>query len=58
MPAWSYAILRTRAQPFDAAGIAAPYGSVSAVTFGAASQFVASRGDAAGGYLTVALVAM
>jgi hypothetical protein len=58
VPAWSYAILRARVQPFDAAGIAATYGSVSAVTFVAASEFVASRGDAAGGHLTVALVAM
>ena len=58
VPAWSYAILRTRVPLFDAAGIAATYGSVSAVTFVAASQFVASRGDAAGGYMTVALVAM
>ncbi len=58
VPLWSYAILRRRVHPFDAAGIAATYGSVSAVTFVAASQFVASRGDDAGGYLTVALVVM
>ena len=58
VPAWSYAILRKRVMPFDAAAIAATYGSVSAVTFVAASQFVAGRGDAAGGYLTVALVVM
>lgn len=58
VPAWSFAILRTRVQPFDAAGIAATYGSVSAVTFVTASEFIASRGDAAGGYLTVALVVM
>jgi hypothetical protein len=58
IPAWSFAILRRRIEPFDAAAIAATYGSVSAVTFIAASQFVAARDEAAGGYMTVALVVM
>lgn len=58
IPAWSFAILRKRVDAFDAAAIAATYGSVSAVTFIAASQFVASRGEEAGGYMTVALVVM
>lgn len=58
IPAWSFLVLRRRVNPFDAAAIAATYGSVSAVTFIAASQFVASRGDEAGGYMTVALVIM
>ncbi|MCC5951053.1 MAG: sodium-dependent bicarbonate transport family permease [Acidimicrobiia bacterium] len=58
IPALGFAVLRSRINPFDAAAISATYGSVSAVTFIAATQFVADRGDAAGGYLTVALVLM
>lgn len=58
IPAVWFLVLRRRVNAFDAAAIAATYGSVSAVTFVVASQFVANRGDAAGGYLTVALVLM
>lgn len=57
-PALAFVVLRNRINAFDAAAIAATYGSVSAVTFVTASQFVAARGDEAGGYLTVALVVM
>ncbi|CAB4552329.1 MAG: sodium-dependent bicarbonate transport family permease [Actinobacteria bacterium] len=57
-PALAFAVLRNRINAFDAAAIAATYGSVSAVTFVTASQFVTARGDEAGGYLTVALVVM
>ncbi len=58
IPAIGFLVLRRRVNHFDAAAIAATYGSVSAVTFIAASQFVTGRGDAPGGYLTVALVLM
>lgn len=58
IPAVWFLFLRRRINAFDAAAIAATYGSVSAVTFVVASQFVANRGDEAGGYLTVALVLM
>ena len=58
VPALGFTVLRRKVPQLDAAAIAATYGSVSAVTFVAASQFVADRGDAAGGYLTVALVLM
>jgi hypothetical protein len=58
IPGLGYLVLRNRVNPFDAAAIAATYGSVSAVTFIAASQFVADAGTPAGGYLTVALVLM
>lgn len=58
IPAIGFVVLRRRVNPFDAAAISATYGSVSAVTFIAASQFVADKGDEAGGYLTVALVLM
>lgn len=58
IPVIGFLVLRRRVNHFDAAAIAATYGSVSAVTFIAASEFVAARGDEAGGYLTVALVLM
>ena len=58
IPAGWFLVLRRRIDAFDAAAIAATYGSVSAVTFVTASQFIASRGDAAGGHMTVALVLM
>lgn len=58
VPGVGFLVLRSQVNPFDAAAIAATYGSVSAVTFVAASQFVASRGVPAGGYTTVALVLM
>jgi len=58
IPAIWFLALRRRIDPFDAAAIAATYGSVSAVTFVTASQFLMSRGDEAGGHMTVALVLM
>lgn len=58
IPAIGYLVLRRRVNPFDAAAIAATYGSVSAVTFIAASQVVTARGDVPGGHMTVALVLM
>lgn len=58
IPALLYPILSRRINLFDAAAIAATYGSVSAVTFVTASQFLVGQGDEAGGYLTVALVLM
>lgn len=58
IPALAFLVLRRRINQFDAAAIAATYGSVSAVTFVTASQFLTTRGDEAGGYLTVALVLM
>ena len=58
IPAVWFLVLRKRIDSFDAAAIAATYGSVSAVTFVTASQFLVSRGDEAGGHMTVALVLM
>ncbi|MBU3701221.1 MAG: sodium-dependent bicarbonate transport family permease [Acidimicrobiia bacterium] len=58
IPAVWFMVLRRRVNAFDAAAIAATYGSVSAVTFVTASQFLVSRGDEAGGHMTVALVLM
>jgi hypothetical protein len=58
VPAWSYLILRRGVGVFDAAAIAATYGSVSAVTFTVATQFVASHQLPTSGGATVALVFM
>ena len=58
LPALWFLVLRRRIDAFDAAAIAATYGSVSAVTFVTASQFLASRGDEAGGHMTVAMALM
>lgn len=58
VPAWSFLVLRRRLSPFDAAAIAATYGSVSAVTFITASTYAEQQGMGAGGYMAVALVLM
>ncbi len=58
VPAYSFAILRGRVQAFDAAAIAATYGSISAVTFIAAQQFLIRNGIDFGGHMTVAMVLM
>jgi hypothetical protein len=58
IPAWSFLVLRRKVPAFDAAAIAATYGSVSAVTFVAATQFVLGRGEQISGAMTVALVLM
>lgn len=58
IPAWSYFILKRGVGTFDAAAIAATYGSVSAVTFTVASQFVAAHGSPTSGGATVGLVLM
>jgi len=58
VPAWSFAVLRRRLNPFDAAAIAATYGSVSAVTFITAQTFAEQEGLAPGGHMAIALVLM
>jgi hypothetical protein len=58
VPAYSFLILRSRANPYDAAAIAATYGSISAVTFIAAQQFLTRNGVDFGGHMTVAMVLM
>ena len=57
-PALGYALLRRFVNPYDAAAMAAAYGSVSAVTFIAASQFLATKNIEFGGHMSVALVLM
>ena len=54
----SYALLRRLLPPFDAAALAATYGSVSAVTFITATQHLAQTGVAYGGHMAAAMALM
>ncbi len=58
VPALGYAFLKNRIAKFDAAAVAAAYGSVSAVTFVTAMQFLESSNMQPGGYMAVAMVVM
>ena len=58
VPAWSFLVLRRRLSPFDAAAVAATYGSVSAVTFITAVGYLETQRIESGGYMAVALVLM
>jgi len=58
VPVWSYAILKRRLAAFDAAAVAAAYGSVSAVTFITAGAFAARQGVNGGGHMALALALM
>ncbi len=58
VPLYTYPLLRRKLDGFNAAAIAATYGSVSAVTFIAAGQFLDNHGVPYGGYMAVALVIM
>ncbi len=58
VPVLGYAFLKNRVPKFDAAAVAASYGSVSAVTFVTAMQFAESGGIAVGGHMAVAMVLM
>lgn len=58
IPALGYGLLRNRVSRFDAAAVAAAYGSVSAVTFVTAMQFLEGAGLAPGGHMAVAMVIM
>lgn len=58
VPLLGYAWLRRRLDGYNAAALAAAYGSVSAVTFVAATQYLEGRGMPAGGHMAVALVLM
>ncbi len=58
VPVLGYFFLRRHVAPLDAVAIAAAYGSVSAVTFVTAMQFLDGLGWAAGGHMAAALVLM
>jgi uncharacterized protein len=58
VPAMGYQWLKNRVSRFDAAAIAASYGSVSAVTFVTAMQYLESNQMSPGGHMAAALVVM
>ncbi len=58
VPMLGYAFLKNRVAKFDAAAVAASYGSVSAVTFVTAMQYAESHDIAVGGHMAVAMVLM
>jgi hypothetical protein len=58
IPALSYLLLKRIVSAFDAAAIAATYGSVSAVTFITAVQHLESHGIAYGGHMAAAMALM
>ncbi len=58
VPMLGYSFLKNRVPRFDAAAVAASYGSVSAVTFVTAMQYAESQGIPVGGHMAVAMVLM
>jgi hypothetical protein len=58
VPTLGYQLLKNRVSRFDAAAIAASYGSVSAVTFVTAMQYLEANAMSPGGHMAVALVVM
>ncbi|MDP9898417.1 sodium-dependent bicarbonate transport family permease [Variovorax ginsengisoli] len=58
VPAIGYLLLKRRLSRYDAAAIAATYGSVSAVTFITASQYLESSGLPFGGHMAASMALM
>jgi uncharacterized protein len=58
VPVYSFFILRWKLDPYNAAAIAATYGSISAVTFITASSFLGQLNIAYDGYMVAALALM
>lgn len=58
VPALGYMLLRRGLSRFDAAAVAATYGSVSAVTFITAVQYLETRGLDFGGHMAAAMALM
>ena len=58
IPAVGFFVLRRLVGPFDAAAIAATYGSVSAVTFITATQYLEGHQIAYGGHMAAAMALM
>lgn len=58
VPLIGYQFLKNRISRYDAAAVAATYGSISAVTFVTAIQFLEHRGYTPGGHMAVAMVLM
>lgn len=58
VPVYTFFILRLKLDPYNAAAIAATYGSISAVTFITASSFLDGLGIEFDGYMVAALALM
>lgn len=58
VPVYSYFILRIRLSVYDAAAIAATYGSISAVTFITAISYLNNLGISYGGHMVAAMALM
>ena len=58
VPAAGYLLLKRQVSRFDAAAIAATYGSVSAVTFITATQYLGNQGIEFGGHMAAAMALM
>jgi hypothetical protein len=58
VPTLGYQLLKNRISKYDAAAVAASYGSVSAVTFVTAVQYLEMAGLAPNSYMAIALVLM
>ena len=58
IPLLAYQLLKGRVPAFDAAAVAATYGSVSAVTFITASQYLDTQQIAYGGHMAAAMALM
>lgn len=58
VPTLGYNLLKRWVSRYDAAAVSAAYGSISAVTFVTAMQFLEAAGFNVGGHMSVAMVAM
>ena len=58
VPALGYVVLKRMLSPLDAAAVAATYGSVSAVTFVTATQYLENQQIAFGGHMAAAMALM
>lgn len=58
VPVWTFLVLRRKLDVNNAAAVAATYGSVSAVTFIAASSFLTQLGIESGGHMVAAMALM
>ncbi|CAN5910038.1 sodium-dependent bicarbonate transport family permease [soil metagenome] len=58
VPLWTFFILRRKLDLKNAAAVAATYGSVSAVTFIAATSFLGQLGISSGGHMVAAMALM
>ncbi|MEM1011147.1 MAG: sodium-dependent bicarbonate transport family permease [Planctomycetota bacterium] len=58
VPLWTFFLLRRRLGSADAAGVAATYGSISAVTFILAVSFLETRNEPYGGHMVASMALM